>query len=767
MKNLKLPILFILLCISKASAVNPIVQTIYTADPAPLVYNDRVYVYTSHDEDVLENNFFTMKEWRCYSSEDMVNWTDHGAAASLESFSWGPDNGAWAPQAQYRNGKFYLYCPLHMRGIGVLVSDHPEGPFTDPLGRPLINNSMADIDPTVFIDDDGQAYMYWGNPDLYYVRLNEDMISYSGGIEQIPLTVSGFGQRRDDERPTSYEEGPWFYKRDNLYYMVFAGGPISEHIAYSTSPGPTGPWTYGGVIMPTQGGSFTNHPGVIDFAGNSYLFYHNAALPGGGGFNRSVCVEQFEYGSDGSIPTINMTETGASQVMYLNPFDTIQAETICWESGVETAVCSEGGMMVTDISDGDYIRLQGVDFADGAFSFTARAASGSSGGLIELHLGSRDGPLVGTCSVSGTGGWDRWEDFECVITDCEGVSDLYLVFRGTGDLFNLNWYSFIGASGVSLSVTTRGRGTVTRTPSEDRYEYDSEVTLTATALEGWVFDHWTGDVQGTENPLTIVMNASRDITAHFLTEDGCQDLIENGTFSAGADFWTFNNWSGSGTGSVIDGEYRLAVGETGDNYYDIQVVQPGILLEQGKTYRLVYDAYASSQRVLNVNVGMPVDPYTTFLSKVIDGDIEVNLTTTKRTYSLDFTMEEPTYEDSRVEFSVGTGTPTVFVDNVYLYEIKQVPTAAAAVFSSKAQQMSIYKKSGMVTVRIPDASHGHTSLHVYDLKGSMVFSQKFDEPAGGGRACSFDVIGMPKGYYLLKVVSGDVVMRSGLVLSNR
>ena len=436
MKRAKMMITFLgmITLFTMVEADNPIIQTIYTADPAPMVHNDRVYLYTSHDEDVLENNFFTMKEWQCYSSTDMVNWTDHGVAASLKSFSWTGDNGAWAPQGIYRNGKFYLYCPIHMKGIGVLVSDYPWGPFTDPLGKPLVSGGSGDIDPTVFIDDDGQAYLYWGNPYLKYVKLNTNMTSYSGGVQEINLTVASFGKRSNTERATSYEEGPWFYKRNNLYYMVFAGGPISEHIAYSTSSSPTGPWTYRGVIMPTQGGSFTNHPGVIDFKGNSYLFYHNAALPGGGGFKRSVCIEQFKYNADGTIPTINMSKNGPAPVANLDPYDTVQAETICWESGVETAVCSEGGMMVTDISNGDYIKVKSVDFGDGASSFKVRAASGSSGGSIELRLGSQTVSLVGTCNISNTGGWTTWKTFECEVNNCSGVKIFSWFLKGSGEL---------------------------------------------------------------------------------------------------------------------------------------------------------------------------------------------------------------------------------------------------------------------------------------------------------------------------------------------
>lgn len=171
-------------------AQNPIIQTIYTADPAPMVYNDTVYLYADHDED--GSTYYTMYDWRCYSSTDMVNWTDHGVMMSYKTFSWAKGD-AWAGQCIYRNGKFYYYVPitstaLGRAAIGVGVSNSPTGPFTDALGHPLIADEWGDIDPTVFIDDDGQAYLYWGNPNLYYVKLNNDMISYDKtvGIVQVP-----------------------------------------------------------------------------------------------------------------------------------------------------------------------------------------------------------------------------------------------------------------------------------------------------------------------------------------------------------------------------------------------------------------------------------------------------------------------------------------------------------------------------------------------------------------------------------------------------
>ncbi|MEV4475863.1 family 43 glycosylhydrolase [Nonomuraea sp. NPDC049504] len=445
---------------SAARADNPIVQTIYTADPAPLVHNGRLYLYTGHDED--GSTYFTMRDWRVYSTTDMANWTDHGSPMSLATFAWA-DADAWAGHVAYRNGRFYWYVPVRQRStgskvIGVAVSDSPTGPFRDALGRPLVGN--GEIDPNVFIDDDGQAYLYWGNPRLWYVRLNQDMISYSGSPTQIPLTTAGFGTRPGNtSRPTLYEEGPWVFKRNGLYYNVFAAECCSEFIAYSTAPGPTGPWTYRGTIMPRQGGSFTNHAGVIDYKGGSYFFYHNGALPGGGGFTRSVAVEKFTYNGDGTFPTINMTAAGPPQVGTLDPYVRQEAETTAWASGVETEPSGEGGMNVGFIENGDHLKVKGVAFGGGASSFTARAASATSGGRIELRLGSATGTLVGTCTVGGTGGWQTWTSVTCPVSGATGTHDLYLRFTGgSGYLLNLDWWRFTsgGGSGGGELLTNGG-----------------------------------------------------------------------------------------------------------------------------------------------------------------------------------------------------------------------------------------------------------------------------------------------------------------------
>ncbi len=417
------------------NAQNPIIQTNYTADPAPMVYNDRLYVYTTHDED--GSTWFTMDNWRVYSTNDMVNWTDHGVILSYFDFEWAKGD-AWASQCIEKNGKFYMYVPMisktNNRGaIGVAVADSPYGPFYDVLGKPLVQTEWGDIDPTIFTDDDGQAHLYWGNPKLYYLKLNEDMISYSGDVVQVPMVEESFGKREGNpERPTKYEEGPWLYKRNNLYYLFWPGGPLPEFIGYSTSQKPEGPWKYGGIIMPAEGGSFTNHPGVIDFRGKTYFFYHNGALPGGGGFTRSVCVQELKFNEDGSIPEQKMTEGIKKSIATLNPYAKNEAETIAWSEGFKSSQNDKVGVFLTAKKSGAYIKVQDVDFRQkGASKFTARLGTTHNAPVsMEVRLNGTDGQLLGTIKIPRTGGSDRWELMTIDIPKVTGVHDLYFVVKG-------------------------------------------------------------------------------------------------------------------------------------------------------------------------------------------------------------------------------------------------------------------------------------------------------------------------------------------------
>ena len=479
-----------------SKADNPIVQNIYTADPAPMVSGDTLYLYTSHDEDKLVKNFYTMNDWKCYSTKDMVNWTDHGTVLSRDDFKWmdTKDPRAWAPQCVERNGKFYMYVPVHKKNggmvIGVGVSDKATGPFVDAIGKPLVDEGdWNDIDPTVFIDDDGQAYLYFGNPNLRYVKLNEDMLSYDTtigkkGVVSLDMNESGFGPKVMEKgklsRQCSYGEGPWFYKRGSLYYMVYAAfGPEggNEHLAYSTSKSATGPWEYQGVIMPSQGGCYTNHPGVVDFMGHSYLFYHDQRLKGGGSYHRSVSVEEFTYDENGAFPTLNMTEDGPAPIAKLDPYQWTEAETYAKGTNVESERNGTVGMNLCDIKNGSTIKVKNVDFGEkSAVSFSAAIASEKKA-TMELHLDSADGPLIGTLGIDNTGGEYIFKTLSTDITNATGIHDLYMVFKGEDkvSLAKFDRWRFVGEKGadaipdptpsVAPSVAPTATPNVTETPA--------------------------------------------------------------------------------------------------------------------------------------------------------------------------------------------------------------------------------------------------------------------------------------------------------------
>jgi arabinoxylan arabinofuranohydrolase len=450
-----------LLLVRTGFAENPLIQTNYTPDAAPMVYQDTVFLYTGHDEDNATG--FTMYNYLLYTSTDLVNWTDHGIIATTKNFSWAATNGAWASQCIPRNGKFYYYCAMNQRGIGVLVSDSPYGPFTDPLGKALITNS--EIDPTVFIDDDDQAYLYFGNPTCRYVKLNKDMISYSGSVVTLPQLQT-------------YQEGPWIYKRDKKYYLAWSSTCCPEGIGYAMSDNPGGPFTYKNSIMDGNSNSSGNQPGIFDFKGSTYTtgftnelwFYYQ-----GGRTTRyerrSASLAKITFNADGTIPKIpwfgvGNPVPGVPQVGTFNPYDTVQAETICWSKGVRTEVCKDitGKMDVDSIHNGDLIKVKGVNFGvNGAKQFDARLASGANGGSIEIHLDTTTGPLVGTCTVAGTGGWQNWETKSCSVSGATGVHNVYFMFTGgNGMLFNFNWWKFtetttgIGRNSVGMSENGSG-----------------------------------------------------------------------------------------------------------------------------------------------------------------------------------------------------------------------------------------------------------------------------------------------------------------------
>ncbi|GAA1704375.1 glycoside hydrolase family 43 protein [Nonomuraea sp. AD125B] len=321
-----------------ALAGAPITTAIYTADPAALVVNDTLYLYTGHDEAPTGGTNFVMRDWHVFTSSDAATFTDQGAKLAISNFSWaGAD--AWAGEVERgADGKYYWYVPVNGNGagwmdIGVAVGDTPLGPFRDAKGGPLVsdstpNSSPLNIDPTVFTDDDGQVYMYWGS---YYglraARLTSNMTSLSGSV----ITPSGV---------TNFWEAPWMFKRNGVYYLAYAANdsacsaPGYACIRYATASNPLGPWTHRGVVL-DQVSSTTNHPAIIEFKGQWYMVYHNASSPGGGNFRRSVTIDKLYFNADGTMQKVvqtggpvtpgNLAASAAASTSYVSPWETLAA----------------------------------------------------------------------------------------------------------------------------------------------------------------------------------------------------------------------------------------------------------------------------------------------------------------------------------------------------------------------------------------------------------------------------------------------------------
>jgi beta-xylosidase len=288
---------------------NPIIKTKYTADPAAMVQNGTVYLYTGHDVAPAPQERYEMHEWLCFSSKDMVNWTEHPVPLKVSDFAWAKDD-AWASQVIARNGKFYWYAAVEHgtipgKAIGVAVADNPTGPFKDARGSALITNDMTkaasiswdDIDPTVIIDKKGQAYLFWGNTACYYAKLKPNMTELDGPIQ----TVNGL---------LRFTEAPWVHEHNGWYYLSFAT-EFPEKIAYAMSRSLDGPWEYKGLLNELAGNSNTNHQSIIDFKGKSYFIYHNGGRDvHGGSFRRSVCIDYLNYNKDGTLKRVQMTTEG-------------------------------------------------------------------------------------------------------------------------------------------------------------------------------------------------------------------------------------------------------------------------------------------------------------------------------------------------------------------------------------------------------------------------------------------------------------------------
>ena len=371
-----------------ARADYPLVSHKFSADPTGLEFNGRLYLFCSNDTDN-DTNGYTMHSITCISSDDLKNWTDHGEVLQVpRDVSWA--TCSWAPSAISNNGVVYLYFGNGVSGIGVATSSVPTGPFKDARGSSLINSATPGassstqwyFDPCAFIDNDGQPYLYFGGSaptNSRVIRLGSNLTSVSGSASP-PFA-------------TNFFEASHMHRRDGVYYLTYSTTPSAGMVIYcETNSNPTNGFVPAGTVLPNPPVNVfnNNHHTIVSFGSNWYIAYHNRYVAKANGlsdasavYKRSLCLDQVNYNADGSIQLVTPTTNGLAQLKNLNPYARVEAETIAQQSGIATEPCGESGMDVTNILNGNWTMVRGVDFTSaGAANFTARIASAGDG----LHM---------------------------------------------------------------------------------------------------------------------------------------------------------------------------------------------------------------------------------------------------------------------------------------------------------------------------------------------------------------------------------------------
>ncbi len=292
---------------SFTSKGNPVIRHKHTADPAAMVVEDKLWLFTGHDEPGNRPGYH-MNDWLVFSTPDLTNWTEYPSPLKVTDFKWAPAENAFAGHVAAKNGKYYWYVSTNWGGIGVAVSDNITGPYKDALGKPMLTNkdcfasdhAWACIDPAVFTDDNGESYILWGNRQCYMAKLSDDMLGIEGDIRQVDL---------DGEHP--FTEAPWLWKHKGKYYLAYAA-EWPEKIAYAMADKVDGPYRPMGIISEIAGNCNTTHPAIVNFRDHWLFISHNGGLDGGGSGSRSVVIEPMEYNADGTIRKIHHSSEGVS-----------------------------------------------------------------------------------------------------------------------------------------------------------------------------------------------------------------------------------------------------------------------------------------------------------------------------------------------------------------------------------------------------------------------------------------------------------------------
>ncbi len=469
-----------------SAAQNPVLRDLYSADPTARVFNNKVYLYPSHDifpPEGQRQDWFCMEDYHVFSSENLTDWTDHGVIVTQNKVPWVRPNSysMWAPDCVYRNGKYYFYFPSAPAAgggfaVGVAIADNPEGPFV-PEPEPI--KGINGIDPCVLQASDGNAYIFWGNGRCAKLKENMKELADDNPRETVKWgnrEVEMVGVNCLQGLPNRQAEGPFAFEYNGNYYLTYPYvRENTEVLGYAMSKSPMGPYEYKGLIMAEHpNGCWTNHHSIVNYKGQWYLFYHTNFFSPKDDKRRSVCIEKLFFNPDGTIQEVKETMRGvginqATEKIQIDRFSSCSAGVS--SEAVDTANYMRGGC-VTLPQKGSWSLYKDVDFGcitDGYIILSVKAADdtefcireGNAKGRViarfKLTVRPPEPPAGGGGPMMGRFSRDLRNQWLTQTASLEytpkGVTDLVITNEGNGAV-SVDWVQFKNRPTYFSKVTT-------------------------------------------------------------------------------------------------------------------------------------------------------------------------------------------------------------------------------------------------------------------------------------------------------------------------
>jgi arabinoxylan arabinofuranohydrolase len=394
--------------------MNPFLENhYYVPDAEAHVWQDgRLYIYGSYD--LRGADSYCSTQYHVFSTDDMLHWVDHGVSLESQQIPWmQPTRPLYAPDCAYKNGKYYLYfCYADRVGReGVAVSNHPYGPFTNPV--PVIGADGGGIDPAVLVDDDGQAYLYWGQFHLQGAKLDETMTAIVPGTQRTLISEETHG----------FHEGACIRKVNGKYILVYAdiSRGSATCLGHAVSDTPLGQYSKKGIVIDNTScdkRTWNNHGSICKFKDQWYVFYHRSSLSSR--FNRRACVEPISIQPDGTICEVEMTTQGVGPP--IDASQQIEAYRACYLFGDLTTCYENDEEILTGGTNGDFASYKYLMF-NGQTSFHALV---KGQGRINVHLDQCFRAPICTLEVESA---EDWAQVTRKILLTSGLHSLHLVFQ--------------------------------------------------------------------------------------------------------------------------------------------------------------------------------------------------------------------------------------------------------------------------------------------------------------------------------------------------